>query len=501
MSAIIRNIVSSAFLALLSMGALAQNLATGEGLSWSVEMIGQGTSGDYMPFWSHVNKNGVLPMDSGGIMSGTVRYSRGMSKGWRFSAGGGLAGYFASKTPDHGVESCRNGYGMEWKGMVRELYGTVGWRNLNLDLGVKERPVDFGGLSLSGGDISWSGNSRSVPGYLVHTDWMAVPKTRGVLSVRGDFGDFMMLDKRYVRHALLHTSAAYLRLAPCGKFSFIAGLEVWSQWAGTSPAYGKLPHSFKDYLRVLTGASGGEDASVSDQINVLGNSLGRELIRLDWKDEEWSVTFQHDIPFEDRSGMRFQNFPDGLNTVAFSFRDKDKWVSDIVLEYAFTKWQSGTRHDRPATDKELEKNPDKPTIIIGGCDNYFNNGEYRSGWTYHGRTVGLPLFIPMPENADGLVLGVCNNRIEAWHLGLSGKVARKAPYKLLLTYTKNFGAYSQRLAIFNDTPRQVSGALEVSLPRRIFRGTTGVTFGLYADKGSLYQDNLGLSLRLNWGWN
>ena len=49
--------------------------------------------------------------------------------------------------------------------------------------------------------------------------------------------------------------------------------------------------------------------------------------------------------------MGFQNFPDGVNTLWFGFDDKDRWVTDILYEYQYTMWQSGTRHDRPTTEE------------------------------------------------------------------------------------------------------------------------------------------------------
>ena len=197
--------------------------------------------------------------------------------------------------------------------------------------------------------------------------------------------------------------------------------------------------------------------------------------------------------------MGFQNFPDGVNTLHFSFKDKDRWVSDLLLEFIYTKWQSGTRHDRPATEEELKKNPDKEIYIVGGCDNYFNNGEYKSGWTYNGRTIGLPLFVPAAKDTDGITRGVVNNRIVAWNAGVAGKMFRKIPYTVKVTYSKNFGKYRQTNSFYDSVPRQVSGAFELTLPKRIAGNTTLVSLGLYADKGSIYPDTAGVTIRLGWG--
>ncbi len=345
----------------------------------------------------------------------------------------------------------------------------------------------------------WTDNSLGFPGYLLHSGWIDVPKTGNVLAFRFDFGDYGLWDNRYVKHTLLHNQALYFKVNISRRINFSTGLDLWSQWGGNSPLYGKQPQSLKDYFRILVAASGGEDATRSDQINALGNHLGRELLRLDLDQDKWHLTFQHDRPFEDGSGVGFQNFPDAVNTLHFSFKDKDKWVSDLLLEFIYTKWQSGTRHDRPASEEELKKRPDKKVYIVGGCDDYFNNGEYQSGWTYNGRSVGLPLFTLMPKDNDGITKGVVNNRIIAWNVGLGGRIFRKIPYLMKITYSKNFGRYSQTDKFFDSAPRQVSGAFEFTMPKRLASSTTLVSVGLYADKGSIYPDTAGVTLKLGWG--
>lgn len=488
----------SKILVLLSIlpGTSPKAFGTDDGfVNWYAEMCGMGSTGRALPFWSHTNKGGVYPETCGGLLRGGANRSRTFDKGFRFDLGVGLAGYAAAK----GNSDVHNSDGSSTRGMVQELYMGAGWKKLNLNIGIWEREKDFGGLSVTGGNLMMTGNAMAFPGYGLRSDWINVPFTKDILDIRFDFGDYGLWDNRYVKHTLLHNQALYFRINFSHRVRFTAGLDLWTEWGGTSPVYGKLPHSFRDYLRIMVAASGDEDATKSDQINALGNHLGRELLRLDWEQDKWHITFQHDIPFEDGSGVGFQNFPDGVNTLHFSFKDKERWVSDMLLEFMFTKWQSGTRHDRPATEEELKKNPDKKVYVVGGCDNYFNNGEYQSGWTYNGRTIGLPLFIPSAKDADGITHGVVNNRIIAWNVGVAGKLFRKAPYSVKITYSKNFGKYHQSDEFYKSSPRQVSGAFEVSLPKRLFSGTTMISCGLYADKGSIYPDTAGITVKLGWG--
>lgn len=484
------------------------NLAKGQGtVAWDVSLYGSGASHG-MPFWAGANRRGLVPEN---LSNGQNRLLAGYGDNR-----GGLSGLmtagaeFAYLTkPEIAITAGLSfaGYGVKdsWKGMLDRLYFGISWKKLHLDLGMKDRYFDYNGLSLTGGDLAYSGNARNLPGYNLSTDFIYIPYTRKIIGFKANFADYMMIDNRYVDKALLHNEALFVKITPIKRLSLTLGLEMWSQWGGTSEKYGRQPSSFNDYLRVMFGRSGGDDATQSDQINVLGNHLGRELIRLDWHADDFTVTFQHDIPFEDKSGMRFMNFPDGVNTLNFSFRNRDRWVTDILLEFVYTKWQSGPQHDRPATDEELEKNPDNKRVILGGCDNYFNNGEYRSGWTYYGNTIGLPLFTPMPAGEDGKVLGVCNNRVTAWHFGLRGNAAGKVPYKLLFTYSRNFGKYNQSdlgegadKGIFLSVPEQFSVALEGEIPHLGKRLPLSLGIGLYGDFGKLYQNSFGLTVRLSY---
>lgn len=475
-------------------------------IDWDVSVYGAGASGKSLPFWAVTNKNGMFPDCRGGLMTARTGLEYSMKSGIDLLAGVKLSGTAVPSSltgipvapllvtdKDNPYFSRR-----QVQGMVNELYFGIRWKMLRLDIGIRDREQKYGGLSLSGGDITWSGNARSLPGYNLQVDWFSIPGTKGIVSLKANYADFRTIDDRYVKGALVHNKSLYLKLRPFRRFSFGAGLEHWALWGGNSRTLGRQPDSFKDYFRVILGLSGGDDATESDRINVLGDQRGREIAFFEWEADRFTVSFAHDIPFEDASGMRFQNFPDGINTLHFSFRDKDRWVSDLLYEFVYTKCQSGSRHDRPATEEELEKNPDKPVIILGGIDDYFNNGCYKSGWTFFGKMAGLPLITPSPVDENGLVPGVCNNRITAHHIGIGGKIARKVPYRLKATYSKNFGRYRQSETLFESAPEQFSLALEVDFPRFSAKIPLAFSVGLYGDAGDLYGDNFGLTLRLSY---
>ena len=248
---------------------------------------------------------------------------------------------------------------------------------------------------------------------------------------------------------------------------------------------------------------GGEDASWSDQVNVLGNHLGKECFRLNWRHSDFTMTLQYDKPFEDGSGMKYKNAPDGIWSVQFLLKDRKAFLTDIVFEYIQTSWQSGPAHDRPATDEEkAEQAPDSPflgVVVLGGCDNYFGNSEYRSGWTHHNRTIGVPLILPAAPDADGITRDMVSTRLKGLHLGLKGMVASKVPYAMKITYTGNYGVYNQPASsYFESKPWQLSLALEAGLGRDILNMPLDLSVGLYGDIGKLYRNSVGLTLKITY---
>ena len=176
-------------------------------------------------------------------------------------------------------------------------------------------------------------------------------------------------------------------------------------------------------------------------MNCLGDHGGAEQLRMGWRTDASEFTFQYEKPYSDKSGMRFNNIPDGVYTLSWSRKDKEAWITDALVEFHYTMWQSGTIHEREtdADGNQLDWKENK-NLNIFGMDNYFTNGEYKSGWTHFGRGICGPLFLTDVSSSG--VRSVRNNRYMAIHFGLSGRFFRKAPYRLMLTLSDNYGSYS-----------------------------------------------------------
>lgn len=471
-----RNYITTCIILLLSTGLFSQNRT----IEYNTSLSGYAATEKTLPFWAVSNQYGLVPNGNGGLLQAGLFSDFNTRHKIQFAYGVSGAGYLS----DAGNRI-----------LLDQLYISGRWRNLRLDLGMIHPDIEYNGISSTNGNIMYSGNARTMPGYNLRTDYIAVPWTKKILSFKFNWADYKMIDERYVHHTLLHNKSFYVKIKPSKRVEIIAGLEQWAQWGGTSP-YGKQPSSLKDYLRIVTAHEGGDGASQSDQINVLGNHLGREHLRINYLADNYTLSFYHDIPFEDASGTDFRNFPDGTYALYYGAKDKSRWISDVIYEFYYTKYQSGSRHDRPATPEEIaQQKPDDPfygRVVLGGMDNYFNNGEYKSGWTLYGRTIGTPLMTPVPRNAEGLVLGILNNRIIGHHLGIKGCAFNKVPYKAMFTYTMNYGTYHKP---FPQTTNQFSFGLEGSVPQ-INKLPFNIDLGVYGDFGKLLPNNIGISVKL-----
>lgn len=464
--------------------------AEGWKVDWSASMnclssaqFSKSTDETYLPFWQRTGYNGLAPNHSGAFVTAGTSIDYKMKNGFFFEAGTNLAARVSSNS-------------MENAAMVDRLYASVGWKMLRLDVGMLPRKQELGNLSVTGGNIMWTSNARNIPGVNLSTDWIYFEKGHWV-GLRLNYAHYQMIDPRHVKGTMLHNKSLDLKIACGRKVDFIAGIDHIAQWGGVGQ-----PSSFNDYLRVVVAANGDKDATMSDQVNVLGNHLGREFVRVVWRASKFVMTFQYDKPFEDGSGTRLQNFPDGVWTLKFDLPEKSNFVNQVLYELVTTTWQSGPAHDRPATEEELAMEDPKMSIrdgkvILGGCDNYFNNGCYLSGWTNYGRTIGLPLLTPASLR-DPSRKGIENSRVVAHHIGLSGMFARKVPYTFKATLSQNLGNYNTRIDLYKSIPLQFSMAMEVTLPELVTRFPFALSFGAYADFGKLYPNSVGLTLSFNY---
>lgn len=266
------------------------------------------------------------------------------------------------------------------------------------------------GLSSTNGDILRSTNARALPG--VSIQMTSFGKIWDWLGVQAGIANYWLTDDRVVENTMVHHKNLSFKWTFTPNASLTAGVYHYAQWGGTSPD-GKEPAALVDYWRVFVGKQGGETARIADQANAVGNHIGSYHLHYKKQFKYLNLELYHQNLFEDSSGREFAAFPDGVWGV-FLELPKRKFVKGLLYEYVQTNNQSGFAENR-------------------GGDNYFNNGKYVSGWTYHGKTIGIPFILPRPDGR-----GIQNNLVQAHHFGAFASTG-KLSVKGLFSYAQNQG--------------------------------------------------------------
>ncbi len=157
----------------------------------------------------------------------------------------------------------------------------------------------------------------------------------------------------------------------------------------------------------------------------------------------------------------------------------NKFVSKIVYEFLYTKDQAGAvNHDYTTEIPEQ----------VSGRDNYYNNAVY-TGWQHWGMGIGNPLLISPIYNADHQLI-FKSNRVMGHHIAIAGNPSEEISYRLLMSYSQNWGTYNQPLP---DVMDNVNGLLEVNWQPKKLKGWYG-GMGLAFDSGDMLGKSFGLSL-------
>jgi len=388
--------------------------------------LGQSTavsSGKDLPFWMVSNQNGIYSLHNSSYLLLQAGLNRSMErdslKKWGYTYGANMVYGFAG-TSDF---------------QPNEYWLGIRFNQLILKAGAQSDPIIYSGLSSTNGDINRSRNARPVPGLSLSTKgYIPFLFAKKWFSFRFLYEEGILNDKQAIMNAHLHHKNIYFHARFTSTLSLSIGLEHYVFWGGYSLKYGHLPE-WSQYFRYVLGLAGGVGATLNDQMNVSGNQLGSYNLKLK---KDWTkviTTFYWNHPFNDRSGMEFDNWIDGLWGIHIATKKRNSFVTDIVYEYMYTLNQSGSILQKPAPT------PENPNRVTGrGMDDYFNHGIYTSGFTHYQRMMGTPLFVPT-IGSDGISKGFESSRMWMHHLGISGTLGNGFYWKSLTTLSRNFGTY------------------------------------------------------------
>ena len=264
------------------------------------------------------------------------------------------------------------------------------------------------------------------------------------------------LDKgQYIKAPFIHEKSLYVKKDLINDYSFSFGLDHRVLWGGETKNHGKQSAGIDDFIRVFFARPGSKKSIDQEKKNTLGNHLGIWDFSLEKEYNNKLIKIYLEHPFEDESGARWiLNEFDGKYGIAITQKNSNL-LSNFVYEYINTMDQSGKEG---ASDSTY------------GWDNYYNHYIYQSGWTYKDRVIGNPLFtIGLNEGRYSNGKYIINNRIKVHHIGLTGSIIKNINYRILYTYSENYGIYADENYyeslnqdyVFNGGLVQRSGLIEL----------------------------------------
>lgn len=483
-----------------------------EGLHYKVEMQASLSHGDHEPLWLNANKYGLSSLDkSNGYLRASLErpLTNDLGKKWGWGAGLDLVG----------------AYGFTSKLIVQQAFVEGRWLHGTLTVGSKEYPMELKNQLLSSGAQTLGINARPVPQVrLALPDYWAIPFTHGWVSLKGHIAygkttddkwqkDFTHQQSKYTEGTYYHSKAGYIKIGNSYRFlpvSLELGLEMAAQFGGESYQTGRAPVVKNE--GGLKGAwhafipGGGETVEMGTAYeNASGNQLGSWLARLNFDYDRWYLGIYADHFFEDHSSMFFLDY-DGYGSgsewdvkkkhryfvyslkdiqLGLDFRLKDNyWINNLLVEYIYTKYQSGPiYHDHTPHISDH----------VCGIDNYYNHYIF-TGWQHWGQAIGNPLYRSPLYNEDGTI-NFQNNRFVAWHFGIAGSPNYNLHYRLLATFQRSLGTYTQPFANPQSTQHLLAEAdYRFSYYSPLYGWSVKAAVG--ADFGKTYGKNLGFQLTI-----
>lgn len=455
---------------------------------------------DYLPQWIIFNRFGILQDDTDALLRAAFDVPYKKNKKFKYSFGLDLVG----KT-DIGDSFIQQAY-LKLKYGVLELRG-----------GRMEETTGLTPDNLSSGSLAQSRNARPITKIaLTIPEYMDVPFTKGFVEIKGYFGHGWFEEERVISRSYLHEKNIYGRFGGSLPVKAYLGFVHYVEWGGTheNPIIGKRPSKFRDYLRIMVG----QEAIVDDNNakglesgNALGSHLGIYDLGFSVDIKNFQLMVYNQVPYEDGSSLDIFNNKDRLLGVSIENRSENKVIAALLYEYIHTTYQSG-----PGIPDPRPNDNNNYGYEYGGRDENYNNGFYRTGWTYKGMIIGTPLFMTNKRSEnffndlEDYGMSIVNNRITGHHIGIEGQLGEIMSYKALATFTRNYGTYSGlNLGRSNwasmDPDQEVNYPFDPPLYQSYFLLELNTRLGkrlklqtaIGYDAGD-FSDNLGVLLGLRW---
>ncbi len=452
------------------------------------------SDGDFAPLWLSSNRYGLVSVEPNSNYERAALfrpYETDSLRQWKYGYGLDVALCFNHTSSVS----------------VQQAYFDVVYKKMKLTVGAKQQPIDLRNNRLTSGGLGIGINARPIPQVRLASDYFSVPGTqqwwkmrfRGSYGITTDGGwqkRYAASGVRYTSNVLYHEKALYWKFGREDKFplTYEIGIQMATQFGGTSynvtgrnhkePTTLKHDQSIEAFWDAFV--AGGSDVTDGTEKNTAGNHFGSYNMALTYNADTWKARAYFERYFDDQSMLTVQyGIYDHLLGAEIEL-PKNPYVSNIVVEHISTKDQSGAvYHDQSPTI------PDK----MNGRDNYYNHHIY-TGNQHWGMAMGHPLITSPIYNDNGHIV-FRNNRIKAWHLGLSGEPTKELSWRALLTFTENWGTYAKP---FDDVLTQNSFFVEVGYSPKRFKGWTAM-LGCALDDGDVIGNSFGGQFTLRKSFN
>ena len=436
--------------------------------------------GEFTPFWLVSNIHGLgSPAFNNGYVKGELFKPMNCHIRFDWGMGADLTGAWNLPAPF----------------AIRQLYGEIHYRALWLSIGSKNYESSYNDPKLSSGDLLFSGNAMAIPQIRIGTNGFSpFWGTRNWFSIKSYVSYGMFTDSNWMKNwvapgtdrtsdVLFCSRGLWLRFGNKEKFPLTLdiGIEMATQFGGKIYKDGnsfRMPTGLKDWIKAIIPYSGNNNTPDGEKTNVQGNMNGEYNVAFSWSPYPgWNISGYYEHYFEDQSQMTFEYglWKDGLWGLKVIFPD-NRFLSKFLYEYVATADQTGSvNHDSTTEIPEQ----------VSGRDGYYTHYLY-GAWQNWGMTMGSPLAISPLYNKNHL-LTLYNTRFIANHFGLEGNPLDLLRWRMLLTFSRNWGTYLRPLRKRNDN---FSGLIEaeIHLPRMkewTFKGS------LAWDTGNLLGNNFG----------
>lgn len=375
-----------------------------------------------LPFWMHANRDGRIDQNS----ANALHYVDGKAQIFKNSV----------FEVDAGVSFISRDYADTPISYFDKAYLNLHIYDFKFMAGRYIDPLAKKEDELSSGSFMYSRNATPIPKIAFSTDgFVDIPGTNGILRYNGLFAHGWFENDRYVQNAYLHEKYFYLSI----KYNFfeaVGGIVHNVQWAGESQSLGSLPEGWQTFWEVISATGSSDDSAPGgERSNAVGNSVAAYDFSLGFFFDRFDLRAYRLFYLEDKVSTRFRSAWDGIWGLTLKSKNFEL-VQNVVWEHINTKRQ------------------DSFDFEPRGSASYYNNGIYRTGWTYAGRVIGNPMI-----STDGTIdRPIYNNIIVAHHLGLSGKFSPNLDYKFLYTFSRNYGTWEDQ--VIQRLPQEECGAVK-----------------------------------------